>query len=97
MPGGMLCAEAHAGIQVTAIPENRMNVMRRMGDLPLGRALTARRTIYSHIAGAHHCEVGHTGRFFCRRLAWSPRAQSRQPGGYLAANMGHSLLSGPRS
>ena len=36
------------------------------GNLPLGRALTARTTIYSHIAGAHHCEVGHTGRFFCR-------------------------------
>ena len=49
--------------------------MRRMGAL--GRALAARTTIYSHIAGAHHCEVGHTGRFFCRQLAWSPRAQSR--------------------
>ena len=35
MPGGMLCAEAHAGIQVRAIPENRMKVMRRMGDLAL--------------------------------------------------------------
>ena len=43
----------------------------------MGRALAARTTIYSHIAGAHHCEVGHTGRFFCHRLAWSPRAQSR--------------------
>jgi len=35
MPGGMLCAEAHAGTQVRAIPENRMKVMRRMGDLAL--------------------------------------------------------------
>jgi hypothetical protein len=31
----MLCAEAHAGIQVRAIPEDRMKVMRRMGDLAL--------------------------------------------------------------
>jgi hypothetical protein len=39
MPGGMLCAEAHAGIQVKAIPEDKMNVMRRMGDLALGGAV----------------------------------------------------------
>src|SRR6516164_4998104 len=45
MPGGMLCAEAHAGIQVRAIPENRMKVMRRIGGPPLGRALAARTTI----------------------------------------------------
>ena len=70
VPSGLyvtFCAEAHAGIQVSAIPEDRMKVMRRMEDLPLDRALTARPTIYSHISGGHHCEVGHTGRF-CRRL-----------------------------
>jgi hypothetical protein len=41
------------------------------GNLPLGRALTARTTIYSHISGAHHCEVGHTGRFFVAGCAGS--------------------------
>jgi hypothetical protein len=35
MPGGMLCAEAHAGIQVRAIPEDRMKVVRRMGETSL--------------------------------------------------------------
>jgi hypothetical protein len=31
----LLAAEAHAGIQARAIVEDRMKVMRRMGDLPL--------------------------------------------------------------
>ena len=34
-PYVIFCAEAHAGIQVRAIPEDRMKVMRRMGDLAL--------------------------------------------------------------
>jgi hypothetical protein len=37
----LLCAEA-AGIQVRAIPEDRMKVMRRMGDLALGRVAVRR-------------------------------------------------------
>jgi hypothetical protein len=36
-PYVIFCAEAHAGIQVKAIPEHKMKVMRRMGDLALGR------------------------------------------------------------
>jgi hypothetical protein len=35
-PCVIFCAEAHAGIQVKAIPEDKMKVMRRMGDLALG-------------------------------------------------------------
>ena len=38
-PYVIFCAEAHAGIQVKAIPEDRMKVMRRMGDLALGGAV----------------------------------------------------------
>ena len=30
------CAEAHAGIQVKAIPQDKMKVMRRMGDPRFG-------------------------------------------------------------
>jgi hypothetical protein len=70
MPGGMLCAEAHAGMQIRAIPEDRMKVVRRMGNLPLGK-LFAASTTNSHISGAHHCEVGHTGRFFVAGCAGS--------------------------
>ena len=33
----LLAAEAKAGMQVKAIAEDRMKVMRRMGDLALGR------------------------------------------------------------
>ena len=37
-PYVIFCAEAHAGIQVKAIPEDRMKVMRRMGtSLWVGR------------------------------------------------------------
>jgi len=32
----LLCAEAHAGTQIRAIPEDRMKVMRRMGGPPFG-------------------------------------------------------------
>jgi len=36
-PYVIFCAEAHVGIQVKAIPQDKMKVMRRMGDLALGR------------------------------------------------------------
>jgi hypothetical protein len=39
-PCVIFCAEAHAGIQVKAIPEDKMKVMRRMGDLALGRTFS---------------------------------------------------------
>jgi hypothetical protein len=35
-PCVIFCAEAHA-VQVKAIPEDKMKVMRRMGDLALGK------------------------------------------------------------
>src|SRR5215813_10459064 len=59
------CADAHAGIQVRAIPENRMKVMRRMGDLPLGRALAARTTILrERLDCIRMSPAGPTGRRF---------------------------------
>jgi len=32
----VLCAEAHAGMQVRAIPEDRMKMVRRMGEPRFG-------------------------------------------------------------
>jgi hypothetical protein len=43
----IFCAEAHAGIQVKAIPEDKMKVMRRMGDLALGRDVQFNRDMRS--------------------------------------------------
>jgi hypothetical protein len=46
-PCVIFCAEAHAGIQVKAIPEDKMKVMRRMGDLALGRDVQFNRDMRS--------------------------------------------------
>jgi hypothetical protein len=71
MPGGMLCAEAHAGMQIRAIPEDRMKVVRRMGNLPLGKLFAASTTNLFAYLGRPPSEVGHTGRFFVGGCAGS--------------------------